>query len=68
MSNIPNPWLDDKDAMIGFVDILLGLLDLKNVDIYVTGSNSKMLSTDVMTDGIIKLGIHEIRLDNFEDL
>ncbi|MBP5134853.1 MAG: ATP-binding protein [Paludibacteraceae bacterium] len=49
VSNIPNPWLDDKEATIGFVDILLGLLDLKNVDIYVTGSNSKMLSTDVMT-------------------
>lgn len=50
VSSIPNPWLDDKNATIGFVDILLGLLDLKNVDIYVTGSNSKMLSTDVMTE------------------
>ena len=50
VSNIPNPWLDDKDTTIGFVDILLGVLDLKNVDIYVTGSNSKMLSTDVMTE------------------
>ena len=50
VSNIPNPWLDDKDATIGFVDILLGLLDMKNVDIYVAGSNSKMLSTDVMTE------------------
>lgn len=50
VSSIPNPWLDDKSATIGFVDILLGLLDLKNVDIYVTGSNSKMLSTDVMTE------------------
>ena len=50
VSSIPNPWLDDKEATIGFVDILLGLLDLKNVDIYVTGSNSKMLSTDVMTE------------------
>lgn len=47
---IPNPWLNDENAKIGFVDILLGLLDIKNVDIYVTGSNSKMLSTDVMTE------------------
>lgn len=47
---IPNPWLDNKKATIGFVDILLDLLDVKNVDIYVTGSNSKMLSTDVMTE------------------
>lgn len=49
--SIPNPWLpDEKDATIGFVDIILGLLDISNVDIYVTGSNSKMLSTDIMTE------------------
>ena len=48
--SIPNPWLQDKNATISFVDVLLGLLDIKNVDIYVTGSNSKMLSTDVMTE------------------
>lgn len=39
VSNIPNPWLDDKDATIGFVDILLGLLDLK----VPAGSNQKDL-------------------------
>ncbi len=50
VSSIPNPWLNDENATIGFVDILLGLLDFKNVDIYVTGSNSKKLSTDVMTE------------------
>ena len=50
VKSIHNPWLDDVNATIGFVDILLGLLDIKNVDIYVTGSNSKMLSTDVMTE------------------
>ena len=50
VKSIPNPWLNDENAKIGFVDILLGLLDIKNVDIYVTGSNSKMLSTDVMTE------------------
>lgn len=47
---IPNPWLQDEKATIGFVDVLLGLLDIKNVDIYVTGSNSKMLSTGVITE------------------
>lgn len=47
---IPNPWLNDKNETIGFVDVLLGLLDIKNVDIYITGSNSKMLSTDIMTE------------------
>lgn len=50
VKSIPNPWLEDKNAMIGFVDVLLGLLEKRNVDIYVTGSNSKMLSTDVMTE------------------
>ncbi|KAA8821144.1 ATP-binding protein [Bifidobacterium vespertilionis] len=29
--------------------VLNGLLRMRNVDVYVTGSNSKMLSTDVMT-------------------
>lgn len=47
---IPNPWLDDKDSTIGFVDTLLGLMDISNVDIYVTGSNSRMLSSDIITE------------------
>jgi uncharacterized protein len=47
---IQNPWLDDKEEKIGFVDVLLGFLNIKNADIYVTGSNSKMLSTDIMTE------------------
>lgn len=47
---IPNPWLDDKNETIGFVDILLGLMDIKGIDVYVTGSNSKMLSSDIITE------------------
>lgn len=47
---IPNPWLNDKSETIGFVDVLLGLLDMKNVDVYVTGSNSRMLSSDIITE------------------
>ena len=38
-----------KTESIALYDVLNGLLRLKNVDIYVTGSNSKMLSTDVLT-------------------
>ncbi len=34
---------------IRLYDVLNGLLRLRNVDIYVTGNNSKMLSKDVMT-------------------
>jgi len=50
VKSIPNPWLNDKNETIGFVDVLLGLMDMKNTDIYVTGSNSKMLSSDIMTE------------------
>ena len=47
---IPNPYLPGTDEKIGFVDVLLGLMKIKNVDLYVTGSNSKMLSTDILTE------------------
>lgn len=47
---VRNPWLPDENAAkITFVDVLLGLKSLPNVDVYVTGSNSKMLSSDVAT-------------------
>ncbi len=35
---------------IKLYDVLNGLLRLRNVDVYVTGSNSKFLSKDVMTE------------------
>lgn len=35
---------------IGFIDVLLGLMRTPNVDVYVTGSNSKMLSSDIVTE------------------
>ncbi len=47
---IRNPYLPpEADSKITFVDVLLGLKNLPNVDVYVTGSNSKMLSSDVAT-------------------
>lgn len=49
VSEMPNPYLDDASAKVGFSDVLLGLMKIKNADIYVTGSNSKMLSSDVLT-------------------
>ena len=45
---IANPYLPDEK--IGFVDVLNGLKNLSNVDVYVTGSNSKMLSSDIATE------------------
>lgn len=48
VKTIKNPYLDDET--VGFVDVLLGLMKKKNVDVYVTGSNSKMLSKDILTE------------------
>lgn len=39
----------DSDT-ITFVDVILGLSHEKNIDLYVTGSNSKMLSSDIVTE------------------
>ena len=50
VADIPNPYLPGTDEKIGFVDVLLGLMKIKNVDLYVTSSNSKMLSTDILTE------------------
>ncbi len=50
VETIRNPYLPpETDSKITFVDVLLGLKNLPNVDVYVTGSNSKMLSSDVAT-------------------
>lgn len=50
VSEIQNPYVDDETAKIGFVDVLLGLMKIKNLDLYVTGSNSHMLSSDILTE------------------
>lgn len=42
--------LDEIQLVDNFVGVLNGLLKLPNVDIYVTGSNSKFLSTDIVTE------------------
>ena len=49
VSEVKNPYVDNQEAKISFVDVVLGLLKIKNADVYVTGSNSKMLSSDVLT-------------------
>ena len=42
--------LDEIQKVTNFVAILNGFLRLPNVDIYVTGSNSKFLSSDIVTE------------------
>ncbi|MBE5835814.1 MAG: ATP-binding protein [Butyrivibrio sp.] len=49
VSEIRNPYVDDPEAKITFIDVIMGLMQIENVDVYVTGSNSKMLSSDVLT-------------------
>jgi len=42
--------VEGSDTLITFYDVLNGLMKLKGVDLYVTGSNSKMLSDEVATN------------------
>lgn len=42
--------LDEIQLLPEFEDVLNSLLHIKNADIYVTGSNSRFLSTDVITE------------------
>ncbi len=41
--------LDEVQLMTDFEDVLNGFLHLDNIDVYVTGSNSKFLSKDIAT-------------------
>ena len=49
VEEISNPYLEGTDSKVNFVDLVLGLMKIPNVDLYITGSNSKMLSSDVLT-------------------
>ena len=40
---------EDKNT-VSFVDVVLGLSREQNIDLYITGSNSKMLSSDIITE------------------
>ena len=49
VSEIQNPYVDNEEARITFIDVILGFMHMNNADVYVTGSNSKMLSSDILT-------------------
>lgn len=42
--------LDEVQMLDNFEDVLNGFLKMRNVDIYVTGSNAKFLSKDIITE------------------
>ena len=43
-------FLDEIQFVDGFSDVVNGLLRIPNLDIYVTGSNSRLLSSDILTE------------------
>lgn len=42
--------IDEVQMLEDFVDVLNGFLHIKNIDVYVTGSNAKFLSSDIVTE------------------
>lgn len=49
VEEIDNPYLASSPNRITFVDVVLDLVRRSNVDLYITGSNSHMLSSDILT-------------------
>ncbi|MBQ2838716.1 MAG: ATP-binding protein [Muribaculaceae bacterium] len=42
--------IDEVQMLEDFVDVLNGFLHIKNLDVYVTGSDAKFLSSDIVTE------------------
>lgn len=42
--------IDEVQMLEDFVDVLNGFLHINNLDVYVTGSNAKFLSSDIVTE------------------
>ena len=42
--------IDEVQMLEDFVDVLNGFLHIDNLDVYVTGSNAKFLSSDIVTE------------------
>ena len=55
---------------VSFVDVILGLSKEKNIDLYVTGSNSRMLSSDIVTafrDKATNIQLYPLSFEEFND-
>ena len=64
---VPNPY-NPEGKKITFYDALNDLKSLPNLDIYVTGSNSKMLSSDILTEfrgRSDEIRVHPLRFAEF---
>lgn len=56
------------EEVITFVDVILGLSREKNIDLYVSGSNSKMLSSDIITqfrDKAVTIQVNPLSFEEF---
>ncbi|MFI3128538.1 MAG: ATP-binding protein [Bacillota bacterium] len=49
VESVKNPYVENGKE-ITFYDVLNGLMRISGLDVYVTGSNSKMLSSDILTE------------------
>ena len=47
--------LDEVQFMPRFEEVLNSLLRMSNIDVYVTGSNSKFLSSDIVTEFVVEV-------------
>ncbi len=68
---VKNPYIENSEKNVTFVDTLLGLMKAENLDIYVTGSNSKMLSKDILTqfrDRGDEVHLHPLSFSEIYDL
>ncbi len=60
--------LDEIQKTEDFVDVLNGFLHIPNIDVYVTGSNSKFLSSDIATefgDRGDEINVHPLSFSEF---
>lgn len=70
---VPNPGFSGMDSpeakgsLISFVDVVLGLSREENIDLYATGSNSKFLSSDIVTEFRDKSTQIRVRPLSFEE-
>ena len=58
------------EETVSFVDVILGLSKEKNIDLYVTGSNSRMLSSDIVTafrDKATNIQLYPLSFEEFND-
>lgn len=69
-------FIDEVQMLEDFVDVLNGFLHIENLDVYVTGSNAKFLSSDIVTEfrgrgvqiHLQPLSLKEIKEKSSEDI